>query len=292
MRPVLWVDAFTETRFGGNPCAVVFDGDGVSVADRVAFTAETRLSETAFLVASDRADFGARYYLARGEIPMAGHPTIATVAALIDRGHVDLSGGAAEFTLEVGAGVLPIAVTAREGRPPLIRMTQPAPAFGRRYDRGDIAALFGLAAADVAAAPRTVSTGTPFCVTPLVSLEALARARLDVEALLAFRRDADFFEPFLCVTGGFTPEGDTAARLMLPPPEPPEDPFTGSATGCMAAYLWAEGLIDRPAFVAEQGHGMGRPGRAEARVLGPRDAISGVEVAGAAVVLMRGEVDL
>jgi PhzF family phenazine biosynthesis protein len=292
LRPVLWVDAFTETRFGGNPCAVVFDGDGVSVADRIAFTAETRLSETAFVVASDKADFGARYYLARGEILMAGHPTIATVAALIDRGLVDLSGGAAAFTLEVGAGVLPIAVTGREGRPPLIAMTQRTPVFGRRYDRGEIAALFGLTAADVAADPRTVSTGTAFCITPLVSHEALMRARLDVEALLRMREEADFFEPFLCVTEGFTPEGDTAARLMLTPPEPPEDPFTGSATGCMAAYFWAEGLIARPDFVAEQGHGMGRPGRAEVRVIGPRDAVSGVEVAGSAVVLMRGTVDL
>jgi trans-2,3-dihydro-3-hydroxyanthranilate isomerase len=292
VRPVLWVDAFTETRFGGNPCAVVFDGDDVSVEDRLAFTRETRLSETAFLVASNKADFGARYYVASGEILMAGHPTIATVAALVDRGMVDLSAGTARFTLEVGAGVLPIEVVAREGRPPLIAMTQPAPVFGRRYDRGEIAALVGLDAEDVAADPRTVSTGTAFCITPLVSHEALARARLDIPALRRMRETVDFWEPFLCVTQGFTEAGDTAARLMLTPPEPPEDPFTGSATGCMAAYLWAEGLIDAPRFVAEQGHGMGRPGRAEVEALGPPDGLTGVRVAGSAVVLMRGTVDL
>ena len=293
-RPVLWVDAFAERAFGGNPCAVVFEGDGVDVETRIAFTKEVRLSETSFVVRSDRADFGARYYLARGEIPMAGHPTVATVAALIDRGLVDLSSGRAAFTLEVGAGVLPIEATVRDGRPPLIAMTQPAPAFGARWDAGEIAALFGLTAADVAAPPRTVSTGTAFCVTPLVSLDALRRARLDVAALERFRaeREPDFFEPFLCVTQGFTAEGDTAARLMLTPPEPPEDPFTGSATGCMAAYLWAEGLIDAPALVAEQGHDMGRPGRAEVVVLGPRDQPAGVRVAGSAAVLMRGTVAL
>lgn len=60
----------------------------------------------------------------------------------------------------------------------------------------------------------------------------------------------------------------------------------------MAAYLWAQGLIERPDFTAEQGHGMGRPGRAQVRVLGPRDAITGVEVAGDGFVLMSGTVDL
>ena len=60
----------------------------------------------------------------------------------------------------------------------------------------------------------------------------------------------------------------------------------------MAAYLWANGLIENPEFVAEQGHGMGRPGRASVELLGPRDAISGVRVGGPGFVLMRGEVDL
>ncbi|MFG6569230.1 PhzF family phenazine biosynthesis protein, partial [Sulfitobacter sp. 1A13679] len=82
----------------------------------------------------------------------------------------------------------------------------------------------------------------------------------------------------------------TYARLLLAPPSPAEDPFTGSATGAMAAYLWARGLIESPAFVAEQGHLMGRPGRAEVEVLGPRDATTGVRVAGQGRVVMSGQV--
>ena len=60
----------------------------------------------------------------------------------------------------------------------------------------------------------------------------------------------------------------------------------------MAAYLWSEGLIDAPGFTAEQGHGLGRPGQARVEVLGPRDAITGVVVAGAAHVLMSGTLHL
>ncbi len=287
MRSVLWVDAFTETRYGGNPCAVVFDADALSVADRVAFTRETGLVECAFVVSSDKADFGARYYMPTGEIPLAGHPTIATVTALIDTGLIAVP---SDFTLEVGAGVMRIVVTDQAGRPPLITMTQLRPVFGRSYDPGAIAAIYGLSADDVIGVPQTVSTGSPFCVTRLKSPDALRAARLDAAALDAFKtsEDADFMEPFLCVTEGVD-GGDTFARLLLPPPFPPEDPFTGSATGSMAAYLFSKGWIARR-FVAEQGHGLGRPGRAQVEVLGAPDDITGVAVGGSGVVIFRGQI--
>ncbi len=169
-------------------------------------------------------------------------------------------------------------------------MTQAAPVFGRTYDPGRIAAAYGLLAADVVGVPRTVSTGTPFCIVLVRDRAALDRARLDPAAQAGTQRD--FFEPFLVTLGGATDGGDTYARLLMAPPEPAEDPFTGSATGCMAAYLWAGGYLARPEFVAEQGHGMGRPGRAEVRVIGPRDAIAGVEVCGTGVVLMQGTLRL
>ena len=91
---------------------------------------------------------------------------------------------------------------------------------------------------------------------------------------------------------GATEGGDTFSRLLLAPPSPPEDPFTGSATGAMAAYLWRNALISSPSFVAEQGHGLGRPGQAQVTVLGPREDITGVVVAGQGYVLMSGTADL
>ncbi|MEO1329988.1 MAG: PhzF family phenazine biosynthesis protein [Pseudomonadota bacterium] len=295
-RPMMWVDAFADRPFGGNPCAVVFDADAVDLETRLAFTRETRLSECVFLQASDRAAFGARYYTAAGEILLAGHPTVATIIALIAADKLPAPSRAqpVETTLEIGAGVLPITVEAPpDGGPPRVEMVQPAPAFGRYYAPIQIAELVGLEAADVAAPPRTVDIGgTRFCVTLLQSKDALRRARLDAERLEAFRADADFREPFLATLGGATPEGDTFSRLLLAPPEPAEDPFTGSATGCLAAYLWSEGLIETPRFVAEQGHDMDRPGRAWVEILGPRAEPSGVKVAGQGVVLMRGAVAL
>ena len=286
--PFMWVDAFTATPMGGNPCAVVFGANDLPVETRVAFVRETGLVECAYLQHSDKADFGARYYMANKEILLAGHPTIATCSALERAGMLE---GYDRFTLEVGAGVIPIDIIRGQGAT-VFTMTQFAPVFGREYPAAGIAALLGLSADDILGTPQTVSTGTAFCVTRLRDHDALARARLDLEAFAAFQPGCDFNEPYLCVTGGFTGAGDTAARMMMLPPLPAEDPFTGSATGCMACYLCSKGLIDSPRFTAEQGHWMGRPGNASVEVVGPPDGITGVRVGGSGVVLMDGKVRL
>lgn len=291
-----WVDAFTTQPFGGNGCVVVYGAADIPLADRLALVRETSLAECAYLVGSDVADFGVRYYLADREILMAGHPTIATVASLLDRGLVPIVDGRAAFTLEVGAGVLPISVEITD-EGPLITMTQAAPVFSTHHDPAFIAGIYGLTADDILGTPQTVSTGTPFCITVLKSKDALRRAVLDFDKLREFRTvdgnpQASLMEPFLVTLGGETDAGDTFSRLLLAPPSPAEDPFTGSATGCMAAYVYRYGLIDSAQFTAEQGHWMGRPGKAQIEMLGTPAAITGVKVGGYGRVLMRGDLTL
>ena len=227
-----WVDAFTEVSFGGNGCVVVHDAGDLDVGQRLALVRETSLSECAYLVPSSDADFGVRYYLANREILMAGHPTIATVASLVHRGLIDLASGTAEFTLEVGAGVLPIRVEHRDGQLPLITMQQHAPEFGAVQDAGVIAQMYGLEVDDIVAPPQIVSTGTPFCITVLRDHDALRRAALDFDALEEWRRSCGepqsaLMEPYLVTLQGASDAGDTFSRLLLAPPMPAEDPFTG-----------------------------------------------------------------
>ena len=153
----------------------------------MALVRETSLSECAYVVPSATADFGARYYLAGREIPMAGHPTVATVVSLVARGRVDVSAGPARFTLEVGSGVMPVEAARDEAGGIRVAMTQAAPVFGAAQDPTEIAGIYGLCAADILGTPRIVSTGTPFCVTLLRDHAALTRARLDAARLDAWR---------------------------------------------------------------------------------------------------------
>ena len=280
-----WVDAFTDQVFGGNGCAVVHGGAVLPDDLCMAYVRETSLVECTFTGPSEIADFKVKYYLASREIPFAGHPTIATVAALRHRGLI----GEGPLRLETGAGIVEIEVRGAQ-----IAMTQIAPVFGVEVPVDLVSNVGGLEPGDIIGQPQVVSTGLPFCITVLRSRAALEGLKLDSRALADYNahlgQDSDMMEPFWVTLDGATSAGDTYARLLLAPPSPAEDPFTGSATGAMAAYLWARGLIDSPRFVAEQGHLMGRPGRAEVEVLGPRDAISGVRVAGQGRVVMSGQV--
>jgi len=83
--------------------------------------------------------------------------------------------------------------------------------------------------------------------------------------------------------------GATFARHFGVPPDIMEDPFTGSATGGMAAYLWQYGLTENPIFIAEQGYWMSRPGEGFVEVVGPPDDIQTVKVGGAAVTVFKGD---
>lgn len=283
-----WVDAFSDRAFGGNGCAVVHGAAGLTEDVCMAYVRETSLVECTFTGPSEVADIRVRYFLASREIPFAGHPTIATVAAMRSRG---LFAGDA-LTLETGAGLVSIQLNGDE-----IEMTQVAPQFGAMVSGELVAAAIGLPQEAIISPPQMVSTGLPFCITVLRDHDALRAARLSEGPLRKVAEAAgysgsDMAEPFLVTLQGATDMGDTFSRLLLAPPSPPEDPFTGSATGAMAAYLWKYGLMGKDRFIAEQGHEMGRPGQATVTRVGPPEDMTGIKVAGCGHVLMRGQVDL
>lgn len=291
--PFMQVDAFTDRPLAGNPCAVVFDSDPLDDSTMLAIAREMNLSETAFVRRSSTADFGVRYFTPAEEIPLAGHPTIATVYALVESQRLVLRGDRTTISLELSIGPIRVDIEAHQGQVQQIIMTQKPPQFLATYSASDVLPVFGLSPADALpnAPLQTVSTGTPQLMIPLRSLEALRRAQLDVRAYSALRATADFFSPHLfCIEG--IERGQTFARHFGTPPDTLEDPFTGSATGGMAAYLWRYGLIDRPRFIAEQGHWLQRPGWATVEVVGAPAAIETVRVGGQAVTVLRGELAL
>jgi trans-2,3-dihydro-3-hydroxyanthranilate isomerase len=289
--PFMQVDAFTKNALGGNPCAILLDTEDLDSKTMLAIAKEMNLSETAFVRRSARADFGMRFFTPAEEIPLAGHPTIATTFALVHSGRLPLVSDHTTISVELQAGIIEVEIFSRDGKVDKIVMSQKKPVFLSELEASDVMPVFGLQEEDVlpGAPIQIVSTGTPQLMIPLHQLDALKRIQVDVNAYLRLRQDAGFFSPHLFCLQGITAEGDVFARHFGVPPDTPEDPFTGSATGGMGAYLWHYGLIDRPVFTAEQGHWMGRPGVAQVEVVGPPEDIETVRVGGSAVLVLEGK---
>jgi trans-2,3-dihydro-3-hydroxyanthranilate isomerase len=288
--PFMQVDAFTRSTLGGNPCAIVFAADDLDAATMQAIAQEMNLSETAFVLKSAIADVRARYFTPEAEIPLAGHPTIATIFALVETGRLPMRGDQMTISLELRDGPITVEVQAVNGKPVNVIMTQRKPQFLNTLDAATVLPIWGLTPED--ALPnvpiQVVSTGTPQLMIAVRDREVLRRIALNEAAYRHLSKTANFFSAHLFCLGGATAQGDTFARHLAPF----EDPFTGSATGGMGAYLWHYGLIDQPTFIAEQGHWMNRPGQATVEVIGPRQDIETVKVGGPAVTVIRGELSL
>ena len=288
--PFMQVDAFTDVALGGNPCAIVFEADGLDDAKRLAIAKEMNLSETAFVQKpkAEGADVAARYFTVDEEIPLAGHPTIATIYALVESGRLKLTGDLTRIMLELKVGPIPIEIYSSAGKVQRVVMSQKKPQFLKTHDAADIMPAFGLKAEDVLKGYpiQTVSTGTPQLMIPVPDLDTLRRVQINAALYNQLREKGDWFSPHLFCTQGVTAEGQTFARHVGPTLE---DPFTGSATGGMAAYLYHYGLIQQKQFVAEQGHWIARPGKATVEIIGSRDGIETVKVGGSAVTVLKGE---
>jgi trans-2,3-dihydro-3-hydroxyanthranilate isomerase len=289
------VDAFTDRPLAGNPAGVVVDAEGLDDTTMQAIAREVNLSETAFVTASDKADFRVRFLTPTTEIPLAGHPTIATMHALVEEGRIRLTGARTRVTQELNVGVLPVDLDAdAEGRLERIWMTQKPPEFLRTYDAAPYAEALGIPISGIESdyPVQTVSTGTPQLMFPVRSLHVLERLQPDFKALIELAAQGDYFSLHVFTAEGYAAEARAHARHFAPAAGIAEDPVTGSASGGMGAYLVRYGLVQHPAFMVEQGHIIGRPGTIYLEVDGEGESISEVRVGGQAVTIITGTMRL
>jgi trans-2,3-dihydro-3-hydroxyanthranilate isomerase len=214
------VDAFTTTPLCGNPCAVVFDCPDLSDEIRLAIAKEMNLSETSFVWHMDDGRFRARYFTPAEEIPLAGHPTIATIYALIDSGRLTLNGDYLKLALVLRDGPVDVEIFAKDNKVERIMMSQRKPQFLATDDPADVLLTFALDESDLLpnTVIQTVSTGTPQLMIPIKDLDSLRKASLDLEKYVALRTVSDFFSPHLfCLQG--VENGATFARDFGLPPD-------------------------------------------------------------------------
>jgi trans-2,3-dihydro-3-hydroxyanthranilate isomerase len=288
-------DVFSSKPLEGNSLAVFFDARGLSDAEMQLIAKEMNLSETTFIVPRDaeiEAERGVRVriFTVQEELPFAGHPTLGTAFAL----RVDT--GAKEITLELNVGKVPVRFEDAPGQAAFGEMTQIEPVFGIQHDREAVARATGLSVEEFAPSLpiETVSTGIPYTVIPLKSLAGIQKLRVDLN------RAEDYMEK----TGGkffyfvsretVDPAARLHARMLF---YNGEDPATGSAAGCAAAWMVAHGVAKPDEHVLiEQGIEMQRPSRIFVRASRENQTrdnrIVNVRVGGNAIEVMRAEVSL
>ncbi len=254
------VDVFAQERYTGNQLAVVMDAGDLSADEMQRIAAEMDYSETTFVTGEPSEDgWPVRIFTPTEEIPFAGHPTLGT--AWVIREHLaDERADTVELGLEVGT--VPVTVDRTDGEE-FLWMRQPEPTIGSEVNPEAVATVLGLPtdAIDTDWPVQVVSTGLPTVLVPLVDRAALEGIELDRDAYESFvaDREAKLVMPFCADPRN--DENDLATRMFAPYFGVPEDPATGSATGCLAAYLAANEYFGEPTVSArvEQGYEMGRP---------------------------------
>lgn len=287
--PWVQVDVFTSRPLEGNALAVFTDARGLSDVEMQAIARETNLSETTFVLPEPSAPpdrpVRVRIFTVGEEVPFAGHPTLGTAFVLREASR------AREIVLALGVGDIPVTFEERE-EGAYGEMRQRDPVFGAVHGAEDVARALGITPADLdpCAPVQTVSTGLPFAIVPIRSLALLRGLRVDwhrAEAYLA-GTEARFF--YLVCRETLDPAAALHARMLF---YGGEDPATGSAAGCCAAWVVRHGLAGPgERVIIEQGIEARRPSRLIVRAGGERDRVSDVRVGGHAVVVSRGELTL
>ncbi|HYG99609.1 MAG TPA: PhzF family phenazine biosynthesis protein [Terriglobales bacterium] len=288
--PFVQLDVFTSRALEGNQLAVFTDGRGLTDAEMQALAREMNLSETTFIIpkpenAAPSDPVRVRIFTVEEELPFAGHPTLGTAAVI--RG----SSGATQVVLDLRVGH--ISVTFEDGEEGAFgEMRQRDPEFGSIHLPEEVAAAVGLRPGDLdpSLPIQTVSTGMGFTMVPVRELKMLQKLRLNWSRAAEYleRTDGKFF--YLVSRETVDPEARLHARMIF---YNGEDPATGSAAGCCAAWMVAHGVAQAgERALIEQGTECKRPSRIFVRADKNGDRVTNVRVGGYCVEVMRGEVVL
>ena len=287
------VDVFTDRALTGNSLAVFLDGRGLSTEHMQDLACEMNLSETTFILPGDAATektrgIRVRIFTVQEELPFAGHPTLGT--AFVMRGQASASASPEEVRLDLNAGTVPVRFTQPASQPLFGEMTQKEPDFGAIHDVESVARLTGLTAADFddSVPIQTVSTGVPFTIVALRSLPRIQKLRLDLDASAEYlARSGGKFFYFVC-RETVDPKARLHARMIF---YKGDDPATGSAAGCCAAWMVAHGVAaSEEQVLIEQGLEMLRPSRIFVRATKQDNHVVNVRVGGNCVEVLRAEV--
>ncbi len=256
------VDVFAEKKYAGNQLAVFTDAGEISDKEMQLFAKEMNYSETTFVLSNKKRNGGydVRIFTPAEEIPFAGHPTLGTAFVIqqeIIRKPVE------KVILNLGVGQIPVALSFSKGEVDELWMEQKHPEFGEVLDKSVIAKALTIEEEDIDERfpVQEVSTGLPFMIVPLKTLDAVKKARVDRAVFFDLIAKTEAKAPLIFCPETYNSKNDLNCRVFVDYYNIPEDPATGSANGCLAGYLVKHRYFGgtRIHVRVEQGYEIGRP---------------------------------
>lgn len=228
------VNAFAEKPFGGNPAGVFPDAEGLDIGTMQAIARQMNLVETVFVFRSndDNADFEFRYFMPERELPVAGHPTIAAIAALIADKKIE-SQSQKSVTIKTGAGNQQVEIQDDE-----IIMQQPKANFLPVVeDRARVAKVLSIEESDLfpELPVQPIDSGLGHLIVPLRSEAVLMKVRRNIEELKAFCAKLGVMEAQVFAFDLHN-QNEIITRNICPR-EGIEDPACGVGNGALGYYL-------------------------------------------------------
>ena len=294
------LDVFTSERYAGNPLAVVMDADALDTAAMLKIAREFNLSETVFVMASQKPAHTARVriFTPGGEVPFAGHPTIGVAALLAELRSPETNGERdALIVLEETIGTVRVGVRQKPGAAAHAEFDAPKlPEPSAGVPPVDLlAAALGLIPSEIGLEnhrPCAYSAGLPFVFVPVQTLAAIAKASIHAEHWgAAF---GNFHAAYLYCRETIHATSNFHARMFAPNMGIAEDPATGSAAAAFAAVVVRydsprDGMHKK---IIEQGFEMGRPSYIELSMSVNQGKLETVRIGGQAIRMSDGTIEI
>jgi trans-2,3-dihydro-3-hydroxyanthranilate isomerase len=255
------VDVFAEEKYAGNQLAVIRNAGMLSSTQMQRIANEMHFSETAFILSDQKRNDGydVRIFTPATEMPFAGHPTLGT-AYVIKHNVVDQTIDKVVLNLKVGQ--IPVTFEKNRENQEILWMKQMPPTFGKSFDARKTSEMLNLDVNEIDSKypVQEVSTGVPFVIIPLKTLDAVKRVRIDKDRKLELTKGTQA-EILVFCPETYKKENSLNVRVFVDLYGIPEDPATGSANGCLAGYLSRYRYFggDLVGVRVEQGYEIGRP---------------------------------
>jgi trans-2,3-dihydro-3-hydroxyanthranilate isomerase len=252
-------DVFGVGKYSGNQLATFPNASELTSTEMQQIAREVNFSETTFVIANDvsKKEFSVRIFTPENEVPFAGHPTLGTAKIIFDK---FLDASETELTLTVKAGKIPVKRIQNT-----LWMHQIQPQFGPIFDKDVLARILNIYETNILShfPIQQVSTGLPFILIPLKNLEALKKATVTKQLARELLKDSPVKEFMIFCLEGYSTEDKISTRVFVEEFGIPEDPATGSATGCLAAYLLQYNVLGSNSIELSvaQGYEINRPSR-------------------------------